>query len=512
MSNAQILVVEDNSNVATDIQRRLKSLGYNVPTVVSTGENALKVAATRRPDLVLMDIMLKGNMDGMETAKKLSANNIPVIYLTAYSDPNTLERAKATGPYGYLLKPFNETELHTTIEIALYKHRMERKLQHSEQWLSTTLNSIGEAVISTDMKGTIVSMNPVAEALTGWSSREASRKNISEVFRTLDQKSRSPLESPLKKVITEKAAISNNVTTLLVTKGGKEIPIENNAAPIKSDDGSVTGVVVVFRDIAARMKAEDEIRRLNDELRRRVNELTAVNKELGTFNYSVSHDLRAPLIAIDAFSRILQEDFVASLDPEAQKHLQSIRANTRNMLQLIDDLLSFTRLSRSQIEKVDIQVAAQVKSVFDELMSSHPNRKISLKLLPLPDVRGDRAMIRQVFVNLLSNAIKFTRNKEHALIEVGCRGDSCETVYFVKDNGVGFDPKDTGRLFNVFQRLHSPGQFEGTGVGLAIVHRIIERHGGRLWAEGKIDKGATFCFTLPDADPGTNPTTLADEE
>ncbi|MEK7251477.1 MAG: response regulator, partial [Bacteroidota bacterium] len=352
MSQVQILVVEDNSIVGKDIQKRLTGMGYAVPHVVASGNRALQTVKENKPDLVLMDIMLKGSLDGMETAQQMTSQyNIPVVYLTAYSDDSTLQRAKATGAFGYLLKPFNEMELHTTIEVALYKH-----------------------------------------------------------------------------------------------------------------------------------KADEEIKRLNKELQTRVNELTVLNKELSTFNYSVSHDLRSPLIAIEGFAQALAEESRHSLTPDGRSHLAVIRKNTRTMLQTIDDLLLFARLSRSQLEKEHFDIAALGKAVFEKLQPTFVQRKIELILRELPQAYGDRGMIGQVLENLFSNGIKFTRATGSARIEFGGKLDGTHCVYYVRDNGVGFDMADVHRLFDAFQRLHSSALYEGSGVGLAIAQRIIERHGGRVWA------------------------------
>ncbi len=232
-------------------------------------------------------------------------------------------------------------------------------------------------------------------------------------------------------------------------------------------------------------------------LRQHAVRLEAANKELEAFSYSVSHDLRAPLRAIDGFSRVLLEDYIDKLDDEGKRYLNIIGSNTRKMGQLIDDLLLFSRLGRQEIRRSDINMEKLAKTVFEELKLSVPERKLQIIINTLFPAQGDQAMVRQVLVNLLSNSIKFTRPKETAVVEVDGRSEGDENIYAIKDNGVGFDMQYVGKLFGVFQRLHSTEEFEGTGVGLAIVQRIIHRHGGRVWAEGEVGKGATFFFTLP---------------
>ena len=211
----------------------------------------------------------------------------------------------------------------------------------------------------------------------------------------------------------------------------------------------------------------------------------------------MSHDLRSPLRAIDGFSRILLKDYADGLDAEGQRLLNIIQANTRTMGQLIDDLLAFSRLGRRKLQVADLDMGPLVQNVVRELQDTLGDRTVQWDLRPLPESRADQALIRQVWVNLLDNALKFTRPRESAVIEVGCRSAADEEVYYVKDNGVGFDMQYAAKLFGVFQRLHRYEEFEGTGVGLALVQRIVQRHGGRVWGEGRVNGGATFYFSLP---------------
>jgi light-regulated signal transduction histidine kinase (bacteriophytochrome) len=255
-------------------------------------------------------------------------------------------------------------------------------------------------------------------------------------------------------------------------------------------------------EIRERKRAEEEVRSLNAELERRVSvrteELGDAIKQLEAFSYSVSHDSKAPLRAINGFSKALLEDYGPQLEQQAQDYLNSIARGSERMGQLINDLLAFARLGRNKMSTSIIDMNELATSVFDELQSASPERSIECSLKGLPPARGDRTMIRQVLVNLLSNAIKFTRPANAASIEIGCSSNQTQrNAYYVKDNGAGFDMQYYDKLFGVFQRLHSAKEFEGTGVGLAIVQRIVQRHGGRVWAEGKVNEGATFHFTLP---------------
>lgn len=243
--------------------------------------------------------------------------------------------------------------------------------------------------------------------------------------------------------------------------------------------------------------AHAELRKTNAELLQLTAELQVANSELEAFSYSVSHDLRAPLRAVDGFSGILLEDYADKLDAEGQRLLQMIRRNMQRMNQLIDDLLAFSRVSRQELKMSAICMEDLINAVVEELSTTAANDHRQLRIQPLPPARGDPAMIRQVLVNLLSNAIKFSRHQETPVIEISGRVEATHNLYCFKDNGAGFDMRYADKLFGVFQRLHSEREFEGTGVGLAIVQRIIQRHGGQVWAEAEVGEGAAFYFTLP---------------
>ena len=260
--------------------------------------------------------------------------------------------------------------------------------------------------------------------------------------------------------------------------------------------------VAVFDVITARKEAEDQLHQLNAELEQRVRDRTAqletANQELEAFAYSVSHDLRAPLRAIHGFAGILVEDHGDRLDPEGRRVVDVIRGEATRMGKLIDDLLTFSRASRGQMRTMAIDMTSLAKVAFEECVAQANDRKIRFQLGTLLPAFGDPSLVRQVMANLLSNAIKYTRPRAEAEIELGSRADGDCNVYWVKDNGVGFDPRYAGKLFGVFQRLHSDEQFEGTGVGLALVQRVVQRYGGRVWAESKLNDGAVFYFTLPN--------------
>ncbi|MDD5067843.1 MAG: ATP-binding protein, partial [bacterium] len=285
------------------------------------------------------------------------------------------------------------------------------------------------------------------------------------------------------------------------TNKGKKIVIMANSHIIKDEKGLPVRIEGTFIDITGLREAEAEIHRLNESLEQRVRERTAeleaANKELEAFSYSVSHDLRAPLRAIDGFSRILFDEFSKKLDQEGIRLLNVIRSSTQNMGRLIEDLLLFSKLSRQEMNFTMIGMEKLVRSAWDDVLPESGTNPPRLELKSLLDIYGDKPMMHQVLVNLFSNAVKFSCKKNTRVIEVGSSGTEREIIYYVKDNGVGFDMAYSDKLFGVFQRLHSSSEFEGTGIGLAIVKRVVLKHGGRVWAEGKAGEGAVFYFALP---------------
>jgi PAS domain S-box-containing protein len=275
----------------------------------------------------------------------------------------------------------------------------------------------------------------------------------------------------------------NNIEFEVISRNGSSLFVILNSTAIRDKSGNFIKSRTTAFNITDRHLAEEKV--------------IAANKELEAFTYSVSHDLRAPLRSIDGYSKILQEDFSSSLDKEANRLLQIIRNNAHRMGHLIDDLLDFSRMGRKELDRTRVDMSALVANVQQELISHELNRKIEFRVKPLKEALGDLSMMRQVWINLISNALKYSKKQEVSRIEIGCKNENNHIVYYIQDNGVGFDMKYADKLFGVFQRLHKIEEFDGTGVGLALVHRIVSRHGGKIWAEAHINEGATFFFFLP---------------
>lgn len=395
---------------------------------------------------------------------------------------------------------FNDMARHlvestTSVENLVRESAERKRAEEAMRDLAAIVDSSDDAILRMTPNGEIASANLAARQLYGYDELPG-RSVIDLVPPDLQDEERQ---------IFRRVVSGDHVKhyqTVRLRRDGSQVPVSLTVSPIRDAEGRVVAISKIARDITELKQVEGEIRRLNAELEQRVlartAELTAANKELEAFAYSVSHDLRAPLRAVDGFARILNEEYADQLDAEGQRQIVVIRDSAKKMGQLIDDLLAFSRMGRREMAFADIDMTVLARDVAEELRKLETARTIEIAVAPLPPTHGDPAMMRQVWTNLFSNAIKFTRPRTPARIEVGGRAEERENIYWVKDNGVGFNMQYVDKLFGVFQRLHGPEEFEGTGVGLALAQRIIHRHGGRIWAEGKVDEGATFFFILPN--------------
>ncbi|MDQ3195614.1 MAG: CHASE domain-containing protein [Pseudomonadota bacterium] len=372
---------------------------------------------------------------------------------------------------------------------------MTAALRISEERSRQILDTAHEAYVAIDTESRVVDWNKQAEATLGWTRAEAMGKDLTGLV--IPEMHRVPHRAGLQHFLAtgEGPVLGRRFELDALHKDGHEFPIEITISPLRVGDSFRFNAFL--HDISERRRAQLEIKALNDDLAARAAQLEATNKELESFSYSVSHDLRSPLRAVDGFSRMLQEDYQGKLDAEGNRILKVIREASQKMGQLIDDLLAFSRMGRQAISAEQIEMTALARETWAELQGQGAHVQFVLRALPA--AWGDRSLLKQVWVNLISNAIKFSAATDAAVIEAGGNGagGDDEVVYYVKDNGAGFDMRYHDKLFGVFQRLHSASDFPGTGVGLAIVQRIVARHGGRVWAEGKVGSGATFYFALP---------------
>jgi len=385
------------------------------------------------------------------------------------------------------------------IRVAIERKQAEEALRESEEKYRTLFENAGDAIFLLQGEK-FVDCNPRTLEMFGCPSRSQILGHPPyEVSPPHQPDGRDSREAALEKITAALAGQRQFFEWMHMRLDGTAFPAEVilNSVVVRGQ----TMLQAIVHDISERKRVEETIRTLNTDLERRVKERTAellaANKELEAFSYSVSHDLRAPLRAVDGFSRLVEKGYADRLDDEGRRLLGMIRDGARQMGRLIEDLLTFSRVGRLALAPTQIDMHALAQSVFDELVAHEPGRKLRLELHPLPPASGTAAMVRQVWVNLIGNAIKFTKQREVGEIEIAAQvGADGVAVYHVKDNGAGFDMRYAEKLVGVFQRLHGMEEFEGTGVGLALVQRIVQRHGGRIWAEAEVDRGATFYFTL----------------
>jgi len=390
------------------------------------------------------------------------------------------------------------------IEDISQRKLFEIELAESRAMLQTVVETLPQRIFWKDPEGRYLGCNQPFAAdggltspaeIIGRDDHELAWAEVADAYRADD---RAVIKSGVAKLDFEEPQIDRE---------GRRTWLRTSKVPLRGPDGQIFGLLGTYEDITARKAVEDEVHRHREhleelvearsaDLEQTIAQLKAVNEELESFSYTVSHDLRAPLRAIDGFVRILVEDHGAALSPEAQRCVQTVRDNAKNMGLLIDDLLSFSKLSREELRVGPVELDEVVEEAWIALAADYEGRRVEFVRGDLPQVVGDPRLLKLVFANLLGNAVKYTRPREVARIEVGCRRLNGDTAVFVSDNGVGFDMRYKDKLFGVFQRLHRADDFEGTGIGLATVQRIVNRHRGRIWAEAEIDLGATFFMTF----------------
>lgn len=502
MTEPRILIVEDENIVALDIRNRLTKSGYVVIGIAATGESAVKQAFETLPDLILMDIQLKGVMDGIEAASRIrSLKSIPVIYLTAHSDRATLERAKITEPYGYIIKPFDDRELHTTIEMGLYKNKTERKLMESESRLSATLKCMGDAVLVIDTEGLISYMNPMAEALTGWSHKSTRGENYESVFRVLDEKSRNSITPDILKTLNKREVTKMPNDIRLVTRSGQERPIEGSVAPVIDPQEESLGLVLLFRDISEKKQAEKDKAALEVQIRH-----TQKMEAVGTLAGGIAHDFNNILSSMIGYSELALMD----TDEESglNTYLKEIFKAGGRAKELVQQILTFSRENDDKLRPLFLN--SIVNEVMKLLRATLPsNIEIKTNLDSCSMIIGNPTQIHQVLMNLCTNAGHAMACKGGmltvALSDITVSGPQqieCQdlspgqhVMLSVRDTGSGISPHIIESIFDPYFTTKEMG--EGTGLGLSVVRGIVKSHGGGICVFSEMNKGSEFKVYFP---------------
>lgn len=471
-----ILIVDDKPANMLVLENLLAS-ERRVLLKAMNGKEALQIALNNDIDLMILDVQMP-DMDGFEVAQVLKTNkrtkDIPIIFATAESKERKLMmKGYDEGAVDYLLKPMDpdvvKAKVDVLLKIQLQKKELIEKnisLEKRDLLINNSLDIIGIIDAETYQ---IEDINQAFTTITGFTVAEAKETPLTD-FIELPAIDENPGETiHFQSKITCKNKSIKWLEWNITVKNGKWY---TNA-----------------RDIT-------EVILLHTELKNNLQQLEISNKELESFSYSVSHDLRAPLRALSGYSQMIEEDYSHILDDEGKRLLGNIRNNAKKMGLLIDDLLAFSRLGKKEVQKASIDTKVMLERVLEDINHSQQHQA-AITIGELPSMYADHALISQVWINLITNAIKYSSKKERPEIYIGAIDDIDETVYYVKDNGSGFDMKYADKLFGVFQRLHAPSEYEGTGVGLAIVHRIVTKHGGFVKVEAKPDEGATFYFSLP---------------
>jgi two-component system, cell cycle sensor histidine kinase and response regulator CckA len=505
-----VMVVEDEQLIAKDIADTLTKLGYDVTGTVSSAEACVESAAARRPDLVLMDIHLQGELDGIDAARMLRERfDIPVVFLSAYADEGTVARAKQSAPLGYLLKPFRKSELRSAVEVGLFRHQMERQLRDRERWFSTTLRAIGDAVVAVDASGQVSFMNRAAETLIGRTENGAKGQPLGELFRLLNEKTREPIPDPIQLALSRQEVVRLPANTALVS-GERELPVDDSVAPIVDDRGERLGAVIVMRDVTEERLARQQ--------------MAAADRlaSLGAVAAGIAHEINNPLTYIMGNVGFLSEELervgrlIQPLLPVGRQEevavalgrlgslIGEVEEGTGRVSRIVADLGLFGRREAEAREGDAVAALDWALRVSHNALSRVA--RIRRNLDPIPKVRGDEGRLGQVFLNMLLNAAHAMQEGDPATNELAVsaalepRSDGPAQVRItIKDSGSGMTAEVLDRIFDPFFTTKPVGT--GTGLGLSVCHGVVEELGGSIRVSSEPGRGTIFTVRLPMAGP-----------
>lgn len=506
MTANTILVVEDETIIARGIEKRLKELGYAVAGLASTGEEAIRMATQLRPDLTLMDVHLGAGMDGVQAADVIRTTlGIPVVYLTAHSDESTLRRAKLTEPFGYVIKPYDDKDLQTAIEIGVYKHQMEKRLRENAQWLAATLGGIGDGVIATDERGRVRFMNSLAEQLTGWTQCDAIGRNVMDIFQVVEEKTRRPVPNPALGALEKGDNVSLPENTVLVTRAGSELPVDDNAAPIRDVNGKIAGAVLIFRDTTERRRLEEHLRQAQ--------KMEAIGRLAG----GIAHDFNNIMTVIIGFAELLQQNHLTVSD--RTEFLKNIVIAGERAVSLTRQIMAFSRKQRLVSRVLNLNtVVREMELMVRRLIGS--NIELVTELAPdLGQVSADPTQIGQVILNLAANARDAVTNAQPGRLVIATANAELKAarnlpevvpgryaMLSVSDTGSGMTEEVLAHAFEPFFTTKGVGQ--GTGLGLATVYGIVKQSGGHIDVTSNVGQGTTFRVYLPLIEESPTPIPL----
>lgn len=493
MKKINILIVEDEGIIAQGLKSQLESLGYNIIGIASSGSEAIKKVKKTRPDIILIDINLNGKIDGVETSKRISRIlDIPVIFITANSDEATLRRAKIAKPFGYLIKPVEKRELHTTIEIALYRHKLEQKVKDNEEIFHAISSSIKDAVILIDEKSEITFWNKTAARIFGYSKEEALGCLIHELL--APAKLRQAAIEGFKKFNEAGTGriIGKTFDIYALRKDGEEIPIELSVSAVIIKDKRYA--VAVCRDITEYIEVNETLKNAKDAA-------DSANRAKSTFLASISHELRTPLNSIIGFTELIINGSMGSLNSKQNKFLKIVLENSEHLLSLINDVLDLSKIETGKVklELKRFNLAKLLHGCLEMIKGIAVKRHVQL----LPEIDNaaeliaDDQKVRQIIYNLLSNAVKFTPSGGQVGVKVSKSSE--KYIITIWDTGIGIREEYQQMIFGEFQQvdISYTRKYHGAGLGLALCKKFVELHNGEIWVESEFDKGSRFSFSSP---------------